>query len=174
MAIKQGSLSAAADELNITQPAVTKGIQRLQEYYEVKFVERFGRKLELTFAGKGLYEISEKIFELEGLAEDYLRDFQQHKRGHIRIVSIFKYLEFSNNEAIKRAVESGVGIAIISEKVASEEIKSGKLKAIQFSDAPIRRKFYMVYNTDKFISASLQSLIDSTFRWAARFLQVSF
>ncbi|MBW2656442.1 MAG: LysR family transcriptional regulator, partial [Deltaproteobacteria bacterium] len=55
MAIKQGSLSAAADELNITQPAVTKGIQRLQEYYEVKFVERFGRKLELTFAGKGLY-----------------------------------------------------------------------------------------------------------------------
>ena len=291
LAIKQGSLSAAADELNITQPAVTKGIQRLQEYYEVKFVERFGRKLELTFAGKGLYEISEKIFELEGLAEDYLRDFQQHKRGHIRIVSsetfgtyylpfivnryslanpqirltvkilpnedvvkrtvahltdlgflsypfehknlflkevleeklviifspehhfsqkdriepydlegqsiimhekgaapqmiidelvrknnvsIFKYLEFSNNEAIKRAVESGVGIAIISEKVASEEIKSGKLKAIEFSDGPIRRKFYMAYNKDKFISDSLQSLIDSTFRWAARFLQVSF
>lgn len=87
LAIKHGSLSAAADELNISQPAITKGIQRLQEYYEVKFVERFGRKLELTFAGKGLYEISEKIFELEGLAEDYLRDFQQHKRGHIRVAS---------------------------------------------------------------------------------------
>jgi len=85
LAIKQGSLSAAADELNITQPAVTKGIQRLQEYYEVKFVERFGRKLELTFAGKGLYEISEKLYKktLDPYAytmSDYNDDYRHFKK----------------------------------------------------------------------------------------------
>ena len=44
LAIKRKTLSNAAAELNITQPAVTKGIQRLQEYYEIKFVERPGKK----------------------------------------------------------------------------------------------------------------------------------
>lgn len=48
MAAKCGSLSAAAKDLYITQPAVTKAIQRLQEYYEVKFVNRFGKKMALT------------------------------------------------------------------------------------------------------------------------------
>ena len=84
---KHGSLSAAAKELYITQPAVTKGIQRLQKYYEVKLVNRFGKKLELTDAGYVLYELAEKIFELESFAEDSIRDFKQQKRGHIRIDS---------------------------------------------------------------------------------------
>jgi DNA-binding transcriptional LysR family regulator len=48
LAIKRQSLSNAAAELNITQPAVTKGIQRLQEYYEIKFVERRGKKLKFS------------------------------------------------------------------------------------------------------------------------------
>ena len=87
MAAKRGSLSAAAKDLYITQPAVTKAIQRLQEYYEVKFVNRFGKKMALTDAGQVLYGIAEKIFELESLAEDSIRDFQQQKRGHIRIDS---------------------------------------------------------------------------------------
>ena len=77
---KRGNLSAAAADLNITQPAVTKGIQRIQEYYEVRFVNRFGKKLALTDAGQVLYEVAEKVFELESLAEDSIRDFQQQKK----------------------------------------------------------------------------------------------
>jgi len=84
-AAKYGNLSAAAEALYITQPAVTKGIQRLQEHYGIKFVNRFGKKLALTNAGEVLYGIAEKIFELESQAEESLRDFQQRKRGHIRI-----------------------------------------------------------------------------------------
>jgi len=34
LAAKRGSLSAAAKDLYITQPAVTKAIQRIQEYYK--------------------------------------------------------------------------------------------------------------------------------------------
>jgi len=48
LAVKRKNLSLAAAELNITQPAVTKGIQRLQQHYEVKLVHRLGKKLELT------------------------------------------------------------------------------------------------------------------------------
>ena len=84
---KHGSLSAAAEALYITQPAVTKGIQRLQEHYEIKLFNRFGKKMALTDAGEVLYGIAESIFEMENQAEESLRDFQQRKRGFIRILS---------------------------------------------------------------------------------------
>jgi DNA-binding transcriptional LysR family regulator len=82
---KMGSLSKAAEELNVTQPAITKGIQRLQEYYEIKLFNRFGKKLVLTDAGIALYKIAEKIFDLEIHAEDTIREFLEQKQGHIRI-----------------------------------------------------------------------------------------
>lgn len=85
LASKRENLSRAAEELNITQPAVTKGIQRIQEFYDIKLVNRFGKKLVMTDAGKDLYRIAEKIFDLEAQAEENIRDFQQKKRGHIRI-----------------------------------------------------------------------------------------
>ncbi|MGW8188177.1 MAG: LysR family transcriptional regulator, partial [Desulfobacterales bacterium] len=85
LASKLENLSHAAQELNITQPAVTKGIQRIQEHYDIKLVNRFGKKLVLTDAGKALYRVAEKIFELETQAEESIREFQQKKKGHIRI-----------------------------------------------------------------------------------------
>ena len=61
-AVKYKSLSHAAQELNITQPAVTKGIQRLQEYYEVPLVHKLGKNMALTLAGDNLFKIAKKIF----------------------------------------------------------------------------------------------------------------
>ncbi len=87
LAAKKGSLVAAAEALNVTQPAITKGIQRLQEHYEVKFIHRFGKQMVLTDAGEVLFEIAEKIFEMEKQAEESIRDFQTKKRGHIRILA---------------------------------------------------------------------------------------
>jgi len=85
LATKRGNLSKAARELNITQPAVTKAIQRIQNFYEIKLLNRFGKKLVLTDAGLTLYRIAEKIFDLETQAEESIREFQKLKTGHIRI-----------------------------------------------------------------------------------------
>ncbi|MCE5334153.1 MAG: LysR family transcriptional regulator [Desulfobacteraceae bacterium] len=86
-AAKLGSISAAAEALFVTQPAVSKGLQRLQEHYEIKFINLFGRKISLTDAGEVLYSIAEKIFEIEKQAEELIHDFQERKRGNIRILS---------------------------------------------------------------------------------------
>jgi len=85
LAAKRGNLSKAARELNITQPAVTKGIQRIQAFYEIKLLNRFGKELKLTDAGQALYQVAEKIFDLEVQAEDSIRAFQNLEKGHIRI-----------------------------------------------------------------------------------------
>jgi len=286
LAAKHGSLSAAAESLYITQPAVTKGIQRLQEYYEIKLFNRFGKKMALTDAGEVLYGIAESIFEMENQAEESLRDFQQRKRGFIRIISSESFgsyylpymlnrftrlnpkirisaeilptdqivektatlandlgfisypvphkklisrevledsyqiivpadhpfaaksiiepedlagqslivhekgsaprksteefirrhninvtilMEHSNNEAIKTAVEEGLGIAVITRRVVSKEIEMGSLKAIPLSDPAMSRKFYLIHHKDKYLSRPLQSLIDMVDQWAAEY-----
>ena len=285
-AAKNANLSVAAEKLFITQPAVTKGIQRLQEQYELKFIDFVGKKLVLTDAGEVLYQIAEKIFELENQAEESIRDFQQRKGGHIRILSsesfgdyylpqiiirfnkaypfvqvsmnilpteqvaentaslncdlgfisypvahkklvirevledrlviitsrqhslaakkrltpkdlqgqpfimhekdsaprrtIEKFmrqrnieveipLALSSNRAIKRAVEEGIGIALISRKVANEEIRAKRLRAIHLRDPTMKRKFYLVHHKDKYISEPLQLLMDMVFQWASEY-----
>lgn len=54
-AAKRGNLSNAAEDLFITQPAVTKGIQRMQERYDIRLMDRFGKKLILTNTGEVLF-----------------------------------------------------------------------------------------------------------------------
>ena len=50
----QGSYSAAAEHLYLTQPAISKRIKRLEEELEVKLFERVGRRMHLTHAGRVL------------------------------------------------------------------------------------------------------------------------
>ena len=82
---KHKSPSAAAENLSISQPAVTTGIQRLEEHYNVKFFRRQGRSLNLTEAGEALYNLADKIFEIELLAEDCIHSFQKKKAQRIQI-----------------------------------------------------------------------------------------
>lgn len=287
-AAKHGTLSAAAEALCVTQPAITKGIQRLQEHCEIKLFNRFGKKMALTDAGEVLYRIAESIFEMEEQAEESLRDFQQRKRGFIRILASESFgsyylpfilnrfsrdnpkirismeilptelivektatlsndigfisydvshkklltrevledsyqiivptdhpfagkdviepqdlsgqslivhekgsaprqstedfirrhdihvsipLELSNNEAIKAAVEEGIGIAVITRRVVSKELKLGSLKAIPLSDPSMKRKFYLIHHKDKYLSRPLQGLIDMVDQWAEEYRQ---
>jgi len=78
-------------------------------------------------------------------------------------VRVSKQLEFSNNEAIKRAVAEGDGVALISEKAAEEEIRAGKLIAVPLSGPPVTRFFYRIQRKDKFISRPLASLLEMLF-----------
>jgi len=121
-AAKYGNLSLAAEALYITQPAVTKGIQRLQEYYGVKFVNRFGKKLALTDAGEILYDIAEKIFEMESQAEESISDFQQQKRGHIRIHSSESFGAYYLPSIINRFSKANPHIRISVNILPTEQV----------------------------------------------------
>ena len=60
----------------------------------------------------------------------------------------------------------GDGIALISEKVAAEELNTGKLKAVRFSGPQITRTFYRIQSKEKFISRPLAGLLDMIPKWA--------
>ncbi len=63
---KQKSFSKASQALYISQPAISKHIRSLEEYYHTKLFERKGIVIELTHAGKLLFE---KLAEVKRIQE---------------------------------------------------------------------------------------------------------
>ncbi|GCE12999.1 LysR family transcriptional regulator [Tengunoibacter tsumagoiensis] len=58
-------VTRAAEVLNLSQPAVTKIIQSLEREAHLKFVERQGRRIVLTQAGRVLQSYARRLFALE-------------------------------------------------------------------------------------------------------------
>jgi DNA-binding transcriptional LysR family regulator len=77
----------AAEELYITQPAVSAAIQSLEVEYGVKLFHRIGRHIEITDAGKLLQVEAKGILDRVTLTERGLREFNNLQRGELKLGS---------------------------------------------------------------------------------------
>lgn len=60
---KRLSFSKAAEELHISQPAVSRHIQQIETYFNQQFIERRGNRINLTQAGEVLKKHCQLIFK---------------------------------------------------------------------------------------------------------------
>ncbi|MDI6603971.1 MAG: LysR family transcriptional regulator [Thermoanaerobacteraceae bacterium] len=74
-------------------------------------------------------------------------------------VNIKKTIELGNIEAIKQAVEAGLGVSIVPENTVEKEIASGWLISLKFKNAKFIRKLYYVQKKDKILSAPARAFI---------------
>jgi DNA-binding transcriptional LysR family regulator len=79
------SFTKAAKELFITQPAVSKHIQELEEQYKIKFFDRNGSKISLTKAGELLLQHTKNIFEVYREIDFNLSALINQQRGLLRL-----------------------------------------------------------------------------------------
>jgi len=79
------SFTKAASELFITQPAISKHIQELEEEYKTKLFERNGSKIALTKAGETLLKHTKKIFEIYREIDFDLSTFSNERKGLLRL-----------------------------------------------------------------------------------------
>ena len=61
-------------------------------------------------------------------------------------------MEMTSNEAIKQAVQAGLGLGIVSSYTVELEIETGNLTQIQAKGFPIMRKWYLVQRASKRLS----------------------
>lgn len=80
-----GNISKAAKELYISQPAISKSIQKLEESVGCKLFSRSSRGVVLTDEGKLLYEHVSAAFETLDLGEEKLRRSIELGVGHLKI-----------------------------------------------------------------------------------------
>lgn len=79
------NFTKAAKELFITQPAVTKHIQEIEQYFNVKLFERNGTRIKLTAAGIVLLQHTDQLFAVYRTMEFELNAFTQNQSGTLRI-----------------------------------------------------------------------------------------
>lgn len=82
---KHLSFTKAAKELFISQAAVSKNIQELENYYEVKLFERMGGKIELTPAGVEFLELVNEILSKYGNLLFRMHQLSDKSTGILRI-----------------------------------------------------------------------------------------
>ncbi|MDI1310469.1 MAG: LysR family transcriptional regulator [Methylotenera sp.] len=88
-----------------------------------------------------------------GTRETFDRAFQNHhSKLNIR-------LELEHTEAIKRAVESGLGIGCISRLALKDAIRRGSLLALDTPDIKLNRYFYFLWHKQKYQTAGIQHFL---------------
>jgi DNA-binding transcriptional LysR family regulator len=271
------NFSAAAEKLHLTQPAVTLQIKNLEDYYDLKFFERTGKKVFLTEEGKILFDFASQILNLSRQAEEVIDDIKELSRGTVRIATSYSFadyylpsllkafhkkyptisikisvgnssqitedtllhkndlafvaqhpgnqklivrefvsdilmaivpnghklaaresitlnelngeplilrepgsskrkmvdetfrkkrisplviMESASTLAIKKMVENGAGIAILSSQVAKKDVEATAFKALPFTEVEMAHRFYLIYQKDKYFSKALKAFID--------------
>lgn len=82
---RTGSLTLAADSLNLSQSAVSHAIRRFEERHGVALWRREGRGIRLTQAGEHLLGVAARILPQLDHAETVLAGFARGDRGQLRI-----------------------------------------------------------------------------------------
>ncbi len=62
--------------------------------------------------------------------------------------------EAMSNRALLNAVASGLGISVLSARIAAEEVERGRVVSVEVEGLDFRRQFHIIYHQDKFLTAS--------------------
>ena len=82
---RQGSLTAAAEVMCVTQSALSHSMRKLEAAAGTELWTREGRSLRLTQAGEYLHVVAQRLLPQLVLAEEQLRQFANGERGTLRI-----------------------------------------------------------------------------------------
>ncbi|OQX31035.1 MAG: LysR family transcriptional regulator [Candidatus Sedimenticola endophacoides] len=154
---ESGSFSAAAQQLHLSQPAVSKRVAALEEELKSRLFDRLGRRVRLTEAGRQLLprarqlrldiaDIRRDISNLSGRASGTLTMGTSHHIGLRRLPPVLKRyslrhpgvtldIRFMDSEAVCGAVEQGeLELGVVTLPTHTPE----SLQALAVWDDPLR------------------------------------
>lgn len=81
------SFSAAAKQLHITQPAISKRIHLLELQLASLLFDRVGRQVSLTEAGRTLLPLAQNILDSINMAKQAVADLSGEVRGQLKLIT---------------------------------------------------------------------------------------
>src|SRR6202045_2457141 len=79
------SFSRAAEKMLRTQPAISLAIQKLESDLQEKLIDRSGKELLLTDAGRIVYDYARRFENLSGELENALSELRDNSAGRLTI-----------------------------------------------------------------------------------------
>lgn len=68
-------------------------------------------------------------------------------------------MEIGSNEVIKRAVEIGSGVGVLSQAVVRREVQAGHLRALRVREPGFSRTLYLAYHRIRERSPLIQAVV---------------
>ncbi len=84
-----GSVTRAAEMLNISQPAITAQVKRLEQDLGIQLLQPAGRGIRLTAAGHTIHEMATRLFIVERQIEQFCSDMEQGTVGAISLAATY-------------------------------------------------------------------------------------
>ena len=130
-AAEESSITAAAKKLYVSQPAVSAGIARLEDYLGTALFFRTNKGITLTAEGRLLYDYIKKAFSFIEAGEDKLRELSGLREGEMKIGASDMTLRFALFDYIKVFKREHPGVRLIisnnpTPKTLSE-LRSGEI-----------------------------------------------
>ena len=117
--VEHGSLSAAAQALNVTQPAVSRQIGLLERRLGTVLLRRTPRGVLATEAGRILAGHADAVLARLELAESEIRDLAGLRRGTVRLGSFLSALVHLSAEVGALLDAAHPGILLVDDLVDS-------------------------------------------------------
>ncbi|MFY7847237.1 LysR substrate-binding domain-containing protein [Chryseobacterium gambrini] len=127
----RSSFTKASEELNISQPAVTKHIKEIENQLNTKLFDRKGTSIQLTQSGKILFEYAEKIRNIYRDLEFEIHQINQKHQGKLIIGASTTVAQYILPEILAKfkSYYKDLKIELITHntEMISELLKDGKI-----------------------------------------------
>ncbi|WP_028486811.1 LysR family transcriptional regulator [Thiomicrorhabdus chilensis] len=123
------SYTKAAEELGLSQPAVSIQMKRLEENNDVKFIEVIGKKLYLTRPGERMLKSCQRILDELHDLNGHIKSAQQKIEGELKIavVTPAKYfMPYILKAFLNRYPDVRPAITVINRRRILDELKQNQ------------------------------------------------
>ena len=110
--VERGSLSAAAEHLDLSRTKVTRYLGELEKWMDTRLLHRTTRSLSLTSAGKETLEIARELLALEESLSGIRNQNRVNLKGQLRITASYSIVSSFLIDAITSFVEQWPDVAI--------------------------------------------------------------
>lgn len=117
------SFSRAAEELHLTQPAVSTQVSKLEDHAGIALFEQLGKKIHLTPAGAEMLQFSREIIQKFQEAEETLASFKGISGGRLN-VSVISAGDYFFPRLLVEFAQRHEGVSLNFSVVNREELLS--------------------------------------------------
>lgn len=127
----RSSFTKASEELNISQPAVTKHIKEIENQLNTKLFDRKGTTIQLTQSGKVLFEYAERVRNIFRDLEFEINQINQQHKGKLIIGASTTVAQYILPEILAKfnSYYKDIKIELVTHntEIISDLLKEGKI-----------------------------------------------